>query len=178
MDTNNISINIILFLLFIIIHQLSNNNILSNIILLLLILINYQNKYLSVLIMFLFFSININISYIKENFEINKKDKIKKKLKKKEVEKKEKNEKEKNEKEEIEEEKEKNMKNDEENKDFIKHKLKEDFITQLLGDGLIQKKNDKEGFEVKIPKYKIDTDIDKKINQLDKAIELFKQKIS
>lgn len=172
MDTNNISINIILFLLFIIIHQLSNNNILSNIILLLLILINYQNKYLSVLIMFLFFSININNSYIKENFEINKKDKTKKKLKKK-VEKKEKNEKE-----EIEEEKEKNMKNDEENKDFIKHKLKEDFITQLLGDGLIQKKNDKEGFEVKIPKYKIDTDIDQKINQLDKAIELFKQKIS
>ena len=62
--------------------------------------------------------------------------------------------------------------------DMILKAVKEDFVTKLLGDGLIQKKKNKETFETKIPQYKIDTNIDTKINQLDEAIQLFKQKIT
>jgi hypothetical protein len=115
---------------------------------------------------------NLNILKINEGFSDKKKEE-------KKDEKKEKDEEEEiSEEELIDIEKKKKTKEEKKN-DLILKEVKEDFITKMLGDGLIQKKKkkNKETFEINIPKYKIDTNIDKKIDQLDNAIQLFKQKI-
>ena len=166
MKLNTLSFNIGLVLLYIVIYNFTNYNFLLNCILLILILINHNNIPFSILVMTLLFSRNCNSYIFSEGFSSNKK-------KDNEAETEEEEEKEKK-------LKEKKQKNEKDN-DLVLKAVKEDFITKLLGDGLIQKKKknkkDKETFESKIPKYKIDTNVDQKINQLDKAIQMFKQQL-
>ena len=165
MELNTLSFNIGLVLLYIVIYNFTNYNFLLNCILLILILINHNNIPFSILVMTLLFSKNSNSYIFSEGFSSNKK-----------------NTKEEDYKSEHEEEEKQERKNTEKDNDLVLKAVKEDFITKLLGDGLIQKKKkknkkDKETFESKIPKYKIDTNVDQKINQLDKAIQMFKQQL-
>ena len=168
---NIITINILFIFLYLLIHKLTNYYFVLNCIILLLILINQKNKPFSLLLMAFFMSSNLDISRINEGFS----------NKEKRDDEKENSEEEENlEEEESIKEKNKERKNKEEKNDLILNKVKEDFITKMLGDGLIQKKKkkkNKETFQINLPKYKIDTNIDKKIEQLDSAIQLFKQKI-
>lgn len=172
MELNTLSFNIGLVLLYIVVYNFSNYNFLLNCILLILILINHNNRPFSILLMTLIFSRNCNSYIFSEGFSSNKKKNIEK----------EDSESEDEEEEDKQQKKLKEKKNKTEKNDLVLKAVKEDFITKLLGDGLIQKKQkknkkDKETFETKIPKYKIDTNVDHKINQLDKAIQMFKQQL-
>ena len=169
MELNTLSFNIGLVLLYIVIYNFTNYNFLLNCILLILILINHNNIPFSILVMTLLFSRNCNSYIFSEGFSSNKKKDNESETEEEEEEQKEKKL------------KEKKLKNEKDN-DLVLKAVKEDFITKLLGDGLIQKKTkknkkDKETFESKIPKYKIDTNVDHKIDQLDKAIQMFKQQL-